>query len=84
MLNLELLQKRLDNVLEQETPESLTSWIRKKREQRLYSFLGEGNLCKVPLLEFSTEVLDSESNSIEKIFSENNFIDLSTKINLAA
>ena len=52
MLNLELLQKRLDNVLKQETPESLTTWIRKKREQRLYSFLGEGNLCKVPLQEF--------------------------------
>lgn len=84
MLDLELLEKRLDDVLKQETSESLTSWIRKKREQRLYSFLGEGNLCKVPLLEFSTEVLDSESNSIEKIFSENNFIDLSTKINLAA
>ena len=41
MLNLELLQKRLDDALRQETSESLTSWIRKKREQRLYSFLGE-------------------------------------------
>jgi hypothetical protein len=84
MLNLELLQKRLDDALRQETSESLTSWIRKKREQRLYSFLGEGNLCKVPLQEISTEVLDSESNSIEKIFSENNLIGVSTKINLAA
>jgi hypothetical protein len=84
MLDLELLEKRLDDVLKQETSESLTSWIRKKREQRLYSFLGEGNLCKVSLQEFSIEVLDSESNSIEKIFSENNLIGLSTKINLAA
>ena len=60
MLDLELLEKRLDDVLE------------------------EGNLCKVSLQEFSIEVLDSESNSIEKIFSENNLIGLSTKINLAA
>ncbi|HBI81925.1 MAG TPA: hypothetical protein DDY04_08305 [Bacteroidales bacterium] len=49
MLNLKLLEQKLDNALANETQESLTQWLYSKR---LREFLGKGSF--EPLIEKST------------------------------
>jgi hypothetical protein len=42
MLDLEKMQKELDDLLASETKESLLTWLRKKRVEKYDDFFGEG------------------------------------------
>ncbi len=42
MLDLKELEKRLDEALSKETPESLSSWLLSQRQDNLNSYLGSG------------------------------------------
>ncbi len=46
MLDLKELEKRLDEALDKETSDSLTSWILNQRKDNLESFLGVGCIQK--------------------------------------
>lgn len=59
MLNLELLEKRLDEVLEKETSETMTSWLLNRRLKKYISLLGEGNFINKP----SNKLFVSQSRS---------------------
>lgn len=59
MLNLELLEKRLDEVLEKETSETMTSWLLNRRLKKYISLLGEGNFINMP----SNKLFVSQSRS---------------------
>lgn len=48
MLNLELLEQKLDEVLSKETSETMTSWLMNKRLKKYISLLGEGNFISMP------------------------------------
>lgn len=43
MLDLKLLEKQLDEVLEQETSETMTSWLLVRRLKKYVNTLGEGS-----------------------------------------
>ncbi len=48
MLDLELLEKQLDEVLSQETSETMTSWLFNRRLKKYISSLGEGDYIDMP------------------------------------
>ena len=47
MLDLKMLEKKLDSALEKETSESLSNWLLTKRLKNHSSYLGEGFLERV-------------------------------------
>jgi hypothetical protein len=63
MLDLELLEKRLDEVLSKETSETMTSWLLNRRLKKYTYLLGEGDfiimspnkLCISPAVSFTVE-----------------------------
>ena len=59
MLDLKELERRLDETLEKETSESLTSWIINQRKDNLESFFGVGSIqkFKVSTCVFNTNLL---------------------------
>ena len=48
MLNLELLEKKLDEVLDKETSETMTSWLISRRLKKYISLLGEVEVLNMP------------------------------------
>jgi hypothetical protein len=48
MLDLELLEKQLDEVLEKETSETMTSWLLNRRRMKYVFSLGEGSHVDMP------------------------------------
>ncbi|WP_396188074.1 hypothetical protein [Flavobacterium sp.] len=48
MLDLELLEKQLDEVLAQETSETMTTWLYNRRLKKYVSTLGEGTFANIP------------------------------------
>jgi hypothetical protein len=44
MLDLQKLEKSVDEALASETSESLTAWLQNQRDKNLSDFLGKGNL----------------------------------------
>lgn len=48
MLDLELLEKQLDEVLAQETSETMTTWLYNRRLKKYVSTLGEGTFINIP------------------------------------
>lgn len=48
MLDLELLEKQLDEVLAKETSETMSTWLFNKRLKKYMSSLGEGELIDMP------------------------------------
>lgn len=59
MLDLESLERKLDEVLEQETSETMTSWLLNRRLKKYISSLGEGDFINMPI----NEILISQSRS---------------------
>ncbi|MGC4130259.1 MAG: hypothetical protein QM564_12050 [Bergeyella sp.] len=59
MLNLELLEKKLDEVLAKETSETMTSWLLSRRLKKYISLLGEGEVLNMP----TNTILVSQSKS---------------------
>ena len=55
MLDLKKLEESLDAALEQETPESLSTWLRNKRKDALTSRLGKGFVEKRRSIQFVTK-----------------------------
>lgn len=48
MLDLELLEKQLDEVLSKETSETMSSWLSNRRLKKYISFLGDGEYIDMP------------------------------------
>lgn len=48
MLDLELLEKQLDEVLSQETSETMTSWLFNRRLKKYISSWGDGDFIDMP------------------------------------
>lgn len=59
MLDLKLLEKKLDEVLKTETSETLTSWLFNRRLKSFIYLLGEGDFINMP----NNEILISQSES---------------------
>jgi hypothetical protein len=57
MLNLNNLEKKLDEALALETKESLTNWLKEKRLKKYLSSFGEGELCQIASEQPSEELL---------------------------
>lgn len=47
MIDLKELERRLDEALEKETPESLSAWLLNQRKDNLESFLGIGHFMEL-------------------------------------
>lgn len=63
MLDLNKLEQKLDKALENETTESLTDWIMKRKAKALSNFVGE--ICnytqmKIVFSEFSVKVFENK------------------------
>lgn len=58
MLDLEKLEKKLDEALANETPESLRKWLRNNRKKNFDKYLGEGTI----------EDMGNTSSRFEKTF----------------
>lgn len=48
MLNLEILERKLDEALAKETKESMTSWLLHRRIKKYISSLGDGKFVSMP------------------------------------
>lgn len=48
MLDLDLLEKKLDEVLQKETVESMTTWLFQRRLKDFFTLMGEGSLEELP------------------------------------
>ena len=63
MLNLDLLEKQLDEVLSKETSETLFSWLRERRFKNCISAtLGDGEFNNIPNNE--VEIVQSKKQNI--------------------
>lgn len=48
MLDLNILEKQLDEVLAQETSETMTTWLYNRRLKKYISSFGEGTFANIP------------------------------------
>ncbi|HLT87950.1 MAG TPA: hypothetical protein VKZ57_10185 [Sphingobacterium sp.] len=72
MLDLELLEKQLDEVLSQETSETMSSWLFNRRLKKYVSSLGEGEFIDMPSnkLSFSRAVSYNIDTKIQEYTTE--------------
>jgi hypothetical protein len=72
MLDLELLEKQLDEVLSQETSETMTSWLFNRRLKKYISLFGEGEFIDMPgnQLSFSRAVSYNIDTKIQEYTTE--------------
>ena len=54
MIDLDKLQKKIDNLLESETSESMNSWLLQKRFANINTLLGEGSFISMSVPSVST------------------------------
>lgn len=74
MLDLKLLEKQLDEVLEQETSETMTSWLLVRRLKKYVNTLGEGSFVNITSNKIN--IIKTKEHLIEN----NNSIDFSQNI----
>lgn len=79
MLDLELLEKRLDEALEKETSETLTSWLMSRRLKKYISSLGEGNVVDMPIKKVlfrqsKTFLVETENNELSIECMDNDYL----------
>ncbi|MCO5258634.1 MAG: hypothetical protein M9916_00640 [Crocinitomicaceae bacterium] len=70
MLDLNLLEKKLDEALQNETVESMTTWLSQRRLKELFDLMGEGNIEALPTSKTSfnqTNDIIIKSNTIEML-----------------
>lgn len=76
MLNLELLEKQLDEVLAKETHETMTSWLFDRRLKKYVSSLGDGLFANIP-----SKKLEIKKNK-EHLIPNNNIVDFSQNVEI--
>lgn len=74
MLDLKLLEKQLDEVLEKETSETMTSWLLDRRLKKYVNTLGEGLFVNITSNKIN--IIKTREHLIEN----NNSIDFSQNI----
>ncbi|GIM55774.1 MULTISPECIES: hypothetical protein [Capnocytophaga] len=79
MLDLELLEKRLDEVLEKETSETLTSWLMSRRLKKYISSLGEGDVVDMPIEKVlfhqsKTFLVEMKNNEFSAMYNSDNYL----------
>lgn len=64
MINLKVLEEKLNKALENETQESLTNWLLQKRLKNVYKSMGEGNISALNERPFNIEKIGSQKFDI--------------------
>lgn len=73
MLDLEELERKINNALAKETPESLTKWLMSKRNSGVETYIGEGDYipCKFLFLQESQHISAEKLAQLEPIIPAN-------------